>query len=124
MNSFHKHDSGLLVAIAICLIGVAGSVGVLAAQAEGKRVPASPPACQDSEMLGLVRQSLDAGDKLRVIGLHSPHELRVSEGGDLRSCVVDVITDHGVRTTTFMIGWEDRAAGVPFVAGEPLMALP
>lgn len=120
MSSFHKHDGGLLIAIAICLIGVAGSVGVLAAQAEGKRPPASLPACQDSEMLGLVRQSLDAGDELRVIGLHSPRELRISDGGDLRTCVVDVVTDHGVRTTTFMIGWEDRSAGMTFVAGERL----
>lgn len=120
MNAFHKHDGGLLVAIAICLIGVAGSVGVLAAQAEGKHVPASLPPCQDSEMLGLVRQSLNAGDELRVIGLHSPRELRVSEGGDLRTCVVDVVTDGGARLTSYMIGWKDRTAGVPFVAGEPL----
>jgi hypothetical protein len=68
----------------------------------------------------MVQESLDACDKLTVLGLHSPHELRLSHGADLRTCVVDVITDFGARTTTFMVGWKDRGSGLTFVAGEPL----
>lgn len=68
--------------------------------------------------MAALQESLDAGDKLEILVLHTSRDVRLSEGGDLRTCVVDVVTDHGRRTTTFMIGWEDRGAGTTFVAGE------
>ena len=120
MKSFQKSGFGLLVATTVCMAGAFVSVAALAAQAEKGADADRLPDCTDHESLALVRESLDAGDKLTVLGLHSPRQLRISDGGDLRTCVVDVVTDHGGRTTTFMIGWEDRGAGTTFVAGERL----
>lgn len=120
MKSFQKNEIGLLIAAAVCMAGAFLSVAALAARAEKDGNADRLPNCSDGETLGAVRESLDAGGKLTVLGLHTPRELRISDGGDLRSCVVDVVTDHGMRTTTFMIGWEDRSAGVTFVAGERL----
>jgi len=105
---------------AICMAGAFLSVAALAAHAGKNVAPDHLPDCTDAETLGMVQESLDAGDKLKVLGLHTPRELRISKGGDLRTCVVDVVTDHGRRTTTFMIGWEDREADMTFVAGERL----
>ena len=119
MKSFRKNETGLLIAATVCMAGAFLSVAALAARAE-KGATDRLPNCADGGTLGAVRESLDAGDKLTVLGLHTPRELRISDGGDLRTCVVDVVTDHGVRTTTFMIGWEDRGAGTTFVAGERL----
>jgi len=120
MKSLHRGETGLLIVSAICMAGAFLSVAALAARAERNVIPDRLPSCADADTLGMVQENLDAGDKLRVLGLHTPRELRISEGGDLRTCVVDVVTDHGRRTTTFMIGWEDRGSDTTFVAGERL----
>jgi len=55
-----------------------------------------------------------------VIGLHGAREVDANKAPDLRTCLVGMITDLGSRTTTFIVGWQDREAGVSFVAGERL----
>jgi len=120
MKSLHRGETGLLIVSAVCMAGAFLSVAALAAHAERNVIPDRLPNCTDADTLGMVQENLDAGDKLRVLGLHSPRELRLSHGADLRTCVVDVITDFGARTTTFMVGWKDRGSGLTFVAGEPL----
>jgi len=123
---FHSH-SFQAVAVAAVMFGAFGMAGALeardVAQAPQKPVEAieaALPACDASETLDTIRGALSDASDVNVFGIHSPQELSLTRAGDLRRCVAYVTTDMRDRLTTYMVGWEDREAGIPFFAGEAI----
>lgn len=94
---------------------------VMASKANAAR-PALP-LCGEARTLDQVRGALEAQSGKVILGLHSAMETRVTNEGDYRSCVANVVTDGSDATVSYAIGWYDRENAVPFWAGNGLPPL-
>ena len=117
--AFFKHAWFPTVFMTLLVLPVAVGAPAPAALAGSDRTDVLP-LCSDPSTLQAVHAQLNEAPHVNVIGLHGAREVDVNDAPDLRTWLVGVITDLGARTTTFMVGWEDREAGVSFVAGERL----